>query len=80
MNRKYTAAEYEEKCALIRRYYDMPALTTDVIVGFPQETEEDFLESCEFVSGIHFYETHISNIPDGRERKPPPWTGSLPRR
>ena len=59
MNRKYTAAEYEEKCALIRRYYDMPALTTDVIVGFPQETEEDFLESCEFVSGIHFYETHI---------------------
>ena len=59
MNRKYTAAEYEEKCALIRRYYDMPALTTDVIVGFPQETEEDFLESYEFVSGIHFYETHI---------------------
>lgn len=59
MNRRYTAEEYAEKCALIRNYYPAPALTTDVIVGFPGETEEDFLESYEFVKNIHFYETHI---------------------
>lgn len=59
MNRKYTAAEYREKCSLIRRYYAFPALTTDVIAGFPGETEDDFQESYEFVKSIHFYETHI---------------------
>ena len=59
MNRRYTAEEYAEKCALIRRFYPAPALTTDVIVGFPMETEEDFRESYEFVKNIHFYETHI---------------------
>ena len=59
MNRRYSAQEYAEKCELIRRFYPAPALTTDVIVGFPQETEEDFEESYEFVKNIHFYETHI---------------------
>lgn len=59
MNRRYSAEEYAEKCALIRKFYPAPALTTDVIVGFPQETEEDFEESYEFVKNIHFYETHI---------------------
>ena len=59
MNRRYSAEEYAEKCELIRKYYPAPALTTDVIVGFPQETEEDFQESYEFVKNIHFYETHI---------------------
>ena len=59
MNRRYRAAEYAEKCQLIREYYPTPALTTDVIVGFPMETEEDFQESYEFVKKIHFYETHI---------------------
>lgn len=59
MNRRYTAEEYAEKCALIRKYYPAPALTTDVIVGFPKESEEDFQESYEFVKNIHFYETHI---------------------
>ena len=59
MNRRYSAQEYAEKCDLIRRYYPAPALTTDVIVGFPMETEEDFEESYEFVKKIHFYETHI---------------------
>ena len=59
MNRRYSAGEYREKCELIRRYYPSPALTTDVITGFPGETEEEFRESCEFVKGIHFYETHI---------------------
>ena len=59
MNRRYSAQEYAEKCELIRKFYPAPALTTDVIVGFPMETEEDFEESYEFVKKIHFYETHI---------------------
>lgn len=42
MNRRYTAEEYAQKCSLIREYYPAPALTTDVIVGFPMESEADF--------------------------------------
>ena len=59
MNRRYRSGEYEERCALLRKYYDAPALTTDVIVGFPMETEEEFEKSYEFVKKIGFYETHI---------------------
>ena len=50
MNRRYSAQEYAEKCELIRKFYPVPALTTDVIVGFPQETEEDFEETLDVVS------------------------------
>lgn len=59
MNRKYTAAQYEEGCRLLRKYFDHPAITTDVIVGFPGETEEEFEETKEFLEKIHFYEMHI---------------------
>lgn len=59
MNRRYTAEEYYEKCELLRKYFDHPALTTDVIVGFPGETEEEFAESKAFVDKVNFYETHI---------------------
>ena len=59
MNRRYDAAEYEEKCHILRKYFKNPALTTDVIVGFAGETEEDFRESKNFVDRIDFYETHI---------------------
>lgn len=59
MNRRYTAEEYYEKCELLRKYFDYPALTTDVIVGFPGETEEEFAESKAFVDKVNFYETHI---------------------
>ena len=59
MNRRYSAEEYAERCALLREVYENPALTTDVIVGFPQESEENFEESYEFVKNIRFYETHI---------------------
>ena len=59
MNRKYTAGEYLEGCRLLRKYFDHPALTTDVIVGFPGETEEEFKASKEMVSEAKFYETHI---------------------
>lgn len=59
MNRRYHAVEYAEKCDLLRKVYEDPALTTDVIVGFPQETEEEFEESRSFVEKIRFFETHI---------------------
>ena len=59
MNRRYDSQEYEEKCRLLRKVYENPALTTDVIVGFPGETEEEFEQSYEFVKQIDFYETHI---------------------
>ena len=59
MNRRYTSSEYAEKCALLRKYFPNPALTTDVIVGFPGETEEEFQQSYDFVDSINFYETHI---------------------
>ena len=59
MNRRYTTGEYYEKCELLRKYFDHPALTTDVIVGFPGETEEEFEESKVFVDKVNFYETHI---------------------
>ncbi len=59
MNRRYTSGEYYEKCVLLRKYFDNPALTTDVIVGFPGETDEEFQESLAFVDKVDFYETHI---------------------
>lgn len=59
MNRRYTSEEYYEKCQLLRKYFDNPALTTDVIVGFPGETEEEFEKSKAFVDKVGFYETHI---------------------
>lgn len=59
MNRHYTSDEYYEKCQLIRKYIDNPAFTTDVIVGFPGETEEDYISSREFVKKIKFAELHV---------------------
>ena len=59
MNRHYTSEEYYEKCVLLRKYFDNPALTTDVIVGFPGETEEEFAQSKAFIDKVDFYETHV---------------------
>ena len=59
MNRKYTAEEYYEVCERLRKYFDDPALTTDVIVGFAGETEEEFAECKAFLEKIKFFETHI---------------------
>lgn len=59
MNRKYTAAQYEEGCRLLRKYFTHPTITTDVIVGFPGETEEEFETTKAFLEKIHFYEMHI---------------------
>ena len=59
MNRRYTTEEYEKGCQILRKYFDRPAITTDVIVGFPQETEEEFARTIEFLKRIHFYEMHV---------------------
>ena len=59
MNRHYTAAEYAEKAALLRKYFRDPALTTDVIAGFPGETDAEFAETLDFVRKIGFYELHV---------------------
>ena len=59
MNRKYTAEEYQKGCQILRKYFAHPAITTDVIVGFPGETEEEFVTTKAFVENIHFYEMHI---------------------
>lgn len=59
MNRKYTTAEYAHSCGLLRRAYVHPAITTDVIVGFPGETEEEFACTEQFLQQIHFYEMHV---------------------
>ena len=59
MNRKYNTAEYEAGCDILRKYYNNPAITTDVIVGFPQETEEEFEQTVDFLKKIHFFEMHI---------------------
>ncbi len=59
MNRHYSAAEYKAGCDLLRKYFDNPAITTDVIVGFPGETEEEFEETKKYLQDIGFYEMHV---------------------
>ena len=59
MNRRYNAAEYQACCEILREEFDNPAITTDVIVGFPGETEEEFAETERFLKEIHFYEMHV---------------------
>lgn len=59
MNRKYSAEEYYEKCNLLRKYFVNPAITTDVIVGFPGETNEEFEETKRFLRKISFAQMHI---------------------
>lgn len=59
MNRHYTTALYLEKCGILRQYFDRPALTTDVIVGFPGETEEEFAQTERFLEMVHFSDMHI---------------------
>lgn len=59
MNRHYTAAEYKAGCDILRKYFHNPAITTDVIVGFPGETEEEFAETKKYLENIGFYEMHV---------------------
>ena len=59
MNRHYTAEEFMESVKLLRRYYEEPAITTDVIVGFPGESEAEFEETVKFLEEVNFYEMHV---------------------
>ena len=59
MNRHYSADEYEEGVKMIRAYFKHPAITTDIIVGFPQETEEEFEATCAFARRIAFAQIHV---------------------
>lgn len=59
MNRRYTAEEYLDSCNLLREYFNNPALTTDVIVGFPGESDEEFNKSLTFVEKVAFFELHV---------------------
>lgn len=59
MNRHYTTEDYLSRCDILRKYFHNPAITTDVIVGFPGESEEEFLTTKEFLKKVHFYEMHI---------------------
>ncbi len=59
MNRRYTTGEYFRTTQILRKYYSDPAITTDVIVGFPGESEEEFHATQEFVSKVQFSEMHI---------------------
>ena len=78
MNRRYTSQEYEERCGLLRKYYTNPALTTDIITGFPGETEEEFKETCRFAEKIRFYETHIFRYSKRRGTKAARMEGQIP--
>ena len=77
MNRRYSAEEYYEKCRILRKYFDNPALTTDVITGFPGETEEEFEESRRFVDKVDFYETHIFKYSKRRGTKAAEMKGQI---
>ncbi len=59
MNRKYSPQEYLERCGILRKVYESPAITTDVIVGFPGETEQEFETTREFLEKVRFYEMHV---------------------
>ena len=59
MNRHYTTAEFARICEILRKHFDQPALTTDIITGFPGETEEEFEETYRFMEALSFYEIHV---------------------
>ena len=78
MNRHYSASEYYSKCELIRRYFEHPAITTDVIAGFPQETEEEFEETCAFVEKVGFAEMHVFKYSRRKGTKADTMEGQVP--
>ncbi len=59
MNRRYTTEEFTAGVETLRKYFDRPAVTTDVIVGFPGETAEEFAETAEYIKKTGFYELHV---------------------
>ena len=85
MNRKYDAARYEESVKLLRAFFHRPGITTDMIVGFPGETEEEFAQSLSFLRRCGFSAMHIfpysrrTGTPGGRDAGPSAQGGRRPR-
>ncbi len=77
MNRRYTPEEFAQSVAFLREEFAHPAITTDVIVGFPGETEEEFAETVRFVEDIHFFEMHIFKYSKRKGTKAAVMTGQL---
>ncbi len=80
MNRHYTTAEYAGKVALIRQYFDHPAITTDIITGFPGETEEEFEQTRAFLDEIDLYECHVFKYSRRRGTVADKMDGQLPEK
>ena len=78
MNRRYTSAEYFEKCEILRSAFEHPALTTDVIMGFPQESEEEFEITRKFIEKVNFYETHVFKYSKRQGTKAAAMEGQIP--
>lgn len=78
MNRKYTTEEYAASVEILKRYYEAPAVTTDIIVGFPQETEEEFLETLEFAKRIGFSKIHVFKYSRRKGTVADKMTGQIP--
>ncbi|BAK48141.1 hypothetical protein CXIVA_21740 [Clostridium sp. SY8519] len=78
MNRHYTPEEFLDKCRILRSVYDHPGITTDIIVGFPQETEEEFRETCAFARQAQFYEVHVFKYSRRDGTKAAAMSGQIP--
>lgn len=80
MNRRYTTGEYLEKVEILRKYFDRPAVTTDVIVGFPGETEAEFEATEAFLEKVHFYEMHIFKYSKRQGTRAAVMEGQIPQK
>lgn len=78
MNRRYTTKEYMEGCEILRKYFPHAAITTDVITGFPGETEEEFETTCQFLEQVQFYEMHIFKYSRRKGTKADRMTDQIP--
>lgn len=80
MNRHYTTEEYMQAVSLLRQYFEDPAITTDIITGFPGETDEEFEETLSFVKRVGFYETHVFKYSRRKGTNADRMEGQLPDR
>ena len=78
MNRRYTTEDFRRICGILRKHFDDPALTTDIIVGFPMETEEEFAASRAFAEEMRFYETHVFQYSRRRGTRAAAMEGQVP--
>ena len=78
MNRRYTAEEFEEIVNRLRKYYDDVILTTDIIVGFPNESEDEFNTTYEYLKKINFYKMHVFKYSPRKGTKAAEMSGQIP--